>query len=243
MAEAPAPGAASPSRRFELAVQVNRALVFALATVVAAAFRAAQLVSSSWLQIFAIGGTATLSAVGGWLLVRRGWHRWPGLPFDAVWILLDIFFISATVYVTGGASSPWFPWYLATISGAALVRGQLAAFLTFIACTGGYLLALDAAGELVGGRPALRALALMVSLYAAAFFFLRGAVQLQSRRREVSAMRDEGGRKVEELTRLTGVLEERTRELGEANLRLRESGRLKSQFLANVSHELRTPLN
>jgi signal transduction histidine kinase len=41
----------------------------------------------------------------------------------------------------------------------------------------------------------------------------------------------------------TAELEERGQELAEANVRLEELSRHKSQFLANMSHELRTPLN
>ena len=56
-------------------------------------------------------------------------------------------------------------------------------------------------------------------------------------------LRLDEARRVEELTRLTTALDQRNRELAEANLRIREADRLKSQFLANMSHELRTPLN
>ena len=53
--------------------------------------------------------------------------------------------------------------------------------------------------------------------------------------------REEALRKA--LDQLGRRFDERTRELEEANARLRALDRLKSEFLANMSHELRTPLN
>jgi PAS domain S-box-containing protein len=47
----------------------------------------------------------------------------------------------------------------------------------------------------------------------------------------------------ERVRRRTIELEQRSQELAEANVRLEEMSRHKSQFLANMSHELRTPLN
>ena len=234
---------AAPGIRFQVVVQRNRALVFSLATGLALALRASGLVEARWRDILLLGVIANGSALlFGWL-ASRGLHRRLPVPPEAVWLPIDIGLCSWGVALSGGQGSPWVPWYLGAISAAAFVRGQAAAFLAFLASTAGYLLALAAAGDLPDARAVLGAVGFMTSLYAAAFFFLRGVGHLREKRREVAAMRDESRRKVEELTRLAAALEERTRELGEANTRLRAADRLGAQFLANVSHELRTPLN
>ncbi|HSM13406.1 MAG TPA: response regulator, partial [Thermoanaerobaculia bacterium] len=99
-------------------------------------------------------------------------------------------------------------------------------------------------GEIRGLDPALwAAVGRLALLFGGTFFMVRGIADLRERRLQVSDLVAEKNARLDELHRLAAELDQRTRELGEANLRIQEANRAKSQFLANMSHELRTPLN
>ncbi len=228
--------------RFKISTQKNRAAVFTLAVGVSLVLRLAGLFDAPYFSFLVGGGLAVASALGLARLYRSDFAaRLPAL--EPVWLAVDMALVSLAVYLSGGEASPLFPWYLANIGSAAFVLGQRAAFAVALADTGGYLTALWMHGDLQDFDAWARAVGLMACLYAASFFFLRGVTEVLERRRAMGKMRRDEKRKLEELTRLTAELEKSTSEAAEANLRLSEADRLKSQFLANMSHELRTPLN
>jgi len=229
---------------YRLAVQRNRGAVYVLAAAMAFGSRAAGTLQAHYWAIALVIGMAFLSVLVFSALARMGPDRKTGMVLDIGWMLADAILISWGVYITGGNGSPWFLWYLANISGAAFVaRTRTAVIIGFVDLIS-YCAALALNGDVNGFNNSLYIpMTRMAFLLGASFFFLRGVTVLRYKRAEVRRMRDEARSKVEELKRLTAALDERTRELSEANLRIREADRAKSQFLANMSHELRTPLN
>jgi len=227
-------------QRFKLSVQRNRFYFYTFACLVAFLMSWLGFIHVSFLFTATMWVVAASSAVLLYLVYRRWWR----LNLDPAWFVLDSVLVTWAIYRSGGSHSPWFPWYVASISGAAVVGGLWWGLAMAVVDCASYLGLLVATGEVVfpSGEFAYH-LGVMVSLLCAPVFFLMGTVELQKKRLRVKQLEEDDQRKLAELTRLTEALDRRTQELAEANVKVREADRLKSQFLANMSHELRTPLN
>ena len=220
--------------RFDLAFQRNHLLVYTAALITALAGRALgvfpmRLDVAVAYYLFACATSGVL-----YFLFARGIDR---RYLNPIWLAVDILYVTLGVYVTGGIGSPWFIWYVAASAAAAFAIGKTAAYVASIANTVCYLALLYFMGQAWFFNDAmLLALARMIFVFGASWFFLIGVANLQEKRLRIRQLEAEENRKVQELTRLT-------QELADANRRIQEADKLKSQFLANMSHELRTPMN
>ena len=225
-------------------MQRSRFGVIALMTLVAAIARATRLVefdvrwallgvSIGFISVFAFMALYRVAA-------RRGWRA----PIHYGWMTLDILLICWSIQIIDDRSPLWLIWFLTNATAAAFVAGRRAADFVVAASCVAYLALLVAMGKIQGLDQELAlAVGRLVLLFGGSFFMARGIADLREKRREINGLYQEKSARLVELQRLTAELDLRGRELAEANQRMLEANRAKSQFLANMSHELRTPLN
>ncbi|HEV7242945.1 MAG TPA: response regulator [Thermoanaerobaculia bacterium] len=213
--------------RFDLAIQRNHLLVYTLALFTAFAGRALGVFPLRVDFALGIWAFACACALALGALYKRGLDR---RYLNAVWMANDIILLTICVYATGGIDSPCFIWYAATASAAAFAGGRKAAWIGSAANTVAYLGLLLWMGQIsFFDAPMGLAVTRMLFLVGASYFFLIGIADLSEKRLRV--------RQLEAEERAKAL------ELADANQRIKEADKLKSQFLANMSHELRTPMN
>jgi signal transduction histidine kinase/DNA-binding response OmpR family regulator len=229
-----------PVRR-NLRLQRSRLASYTAALLLAVLLRTLGSLEISWRHVIILYSASLLSVGLSSLFLRsRRSGRTTG-PLAWLPVGLDMLFISSCVYFSGGVNSPWYIWYLSNMLAAAFMGGTASALIVAVASSLAYFGVLALLGQLPGHL--IDALARMLLLFVPFYFSLSGIAQLKRQRHYISELKEGESRKVAELTRLSQALDERTQALAEANVKIREADRLKSQFLANMSHELRTPLN
>ncbi|KAB2967124.1 MAG: response regulator [Thermoanaerobaculia bacterium] len=230
--------------RFHLSVQRSRLAVIGLMGMVALISNRTGLIRFDLLEglppfALAVGSVIVVSA-----LYRAGARRGRMPPLHLAWMSLDILLVSWTIWVVRDQSPLWLIWYLTNVTAVAFVAGRRPALAAMWASCFAYLTTLVVLGKVRGFDSELAlATGRLALLFGGTWFMLRGIADLREKRLRISELDAEKGARLADLRRLADELDQRTRDLAEANRRIQDANRAKSRFLANMSHELRTPLN
>jgi signal transduction histidine kinase/CheY-like chemotaxis protein len=230
--------------RYNLAVQRSRLgvmLVMALVVIVARL--------TGVLEFDLLGGSLAcaigLASVPVFMLLqKRARSAEAQRRINVGWMVCDIGLTCWTIYLIRDSSPLWLMWFLTNTTAAAFVAGRRAAVGVMAGSCAAYLVLLVGMGKITGLDHELAlAVGRLTLLFGGTYFMVEGIASLRERRMQIAALNEENSLRLAELSRLTGELDRRGRELALANVRILEANRAKSQFLANMSHELRTPLN
>ena len=210
-------GSGGPPLRFQLAVQRSRMVVYTVGWFSGLAADLGGVLHADHVQGVSLVMVAYLSGALFAQAYRRGLDRRLGFDLAPFWLGLDVLLTSWGVSLTGGASSPWFIWYLATASAAAFVLGR-GTWLVMLGSTLAYLGALWWHGDLRGADATFwLALTRMGFLAMSSFYFLQAVGRLRESQLQLQQLRADERLKVDELIRLTQDLDQGTRALTEAN--------------------------
>lgn len=207
--------------RFHTKFQRSRSVVYTTAFLVGAAAITLGAVEVGWETAGALFGVALASALVAGALLARGHRTVLLVPVTPATMVLDIGFLTALLYVTGGLGSNWFPWYLANSAAAAYAYGRRGTILV----SAGNVLAyfgMVAATEPLTPATFTQAAMNMLILYGAAVFAVLGIADLQAKRRTISELQRAEARRARDLESASRELRRRSEELDRANEALRE---------------------
>src|SRR5437588_3233306 len=130
--------------RFDLAVQKSHPLVYTAAFLTALAGHALGVFVLNFPATAAVWLISLACAAAMYALFRRGIAR---EILNPIWIGVDILLVTLGVYASGGSSSPWFIWYLATAASTAFAVGKRAAYIVSLANSVAYIAVLVVMGQ------------------------------------------------------------------------------------------------